>query len=117
MLYYFMVSTGIGWILKYGKIFDIPRNFLSERSAFLAELFKCSMCLGVYTGALITYFVYNEYGIKGLLFPFASSAVCYLFDLIQDFISSWILCLEKQLDLRTLRLRHLRSLGNDHKVD
>lgn len=69
----------------YGSIFEKLRVCLSK-SKTLNKLFKCSLCLGFWSGVLVsiveytkTESIYNIYYI-----PFASSCACWLFDSIID---------------------------------
>jgi uncharacterized membrane protein len=76
------------WIIKDGSIFERPRKFISSRSSIFDKLFKCSLCLGFWSGVLVglfSYFLINPQ-INLLLLPLASSAVCWLFDSVLDLI-------------------------------
>jgi hypothetical protein len=76
------------WILKDGSILSFPRDFLSSKSALFNKLFKCSLCLGFWSGVLVgllSYYLINPKPYL-LLLPLASSAVCWLFDSVLDLI-------------------------------
>ena len=80
--------VGLMWILKHGSILNVPRNFLTERSKILTELFKCSLCLGFWSGLIISlfsyFFVFKSFNL--IFLPFASSALCWFFDSLLDLI-------------------------------
>jgi len=75
------------WILRYGSILNKPRSFLIKNIPILKELFKCSLCLGFWCGAIIGFVCFKinnqQYYI---LFPLASSALCWFFDSLLDLI-------------------------------
>lgn len=100
MVYYFICSIGLCWILKYGSILNRIRNFLSKQFTFFSDLFKCSLCLGFWCGVILAPIFCIEYGlIKSILYPFASSAVCWSADIIIDFISGLnLVYVEKNLE-------------------
>ena len=77
------------WILKYGTILNLPRNFLSKNKYF-KELFKCSLCLGFWVGIFIGYINYTLDGMNPLhviYLGFSSSAVCWFFDILFELIT------------------------------
>jgi hypothetical protein len=88
MILELIASIGLMWALKHGGILNRPRSFLTKRSAILKELFNCSLCLGFWSGVLISIFCYNYTGYNYLLliFPFASSALSWFFDSLLDLI-------------------------------
>lgn len=79
-------SLGLTYILKYGTILHTLRLFLSKNN-FFNELFKCSLCLGFWSGVFIAPLIFIKYGIiYALLFPTASAAFSWTIDTIHDFI-------------------------------
>lgn len=75
------------WILKYGSILNKPRNFICNKIKIFKELFNCSLCLGFWCGFLIGFIFYKiENEEYYMLFPFASSALCWFFDSLLDLI-------------------------------
>ena len=83
ILYYTASSIGLMCILKYGSILSIPRTFLVTRFFFFADLFKCSLCLGFWTGVAISCFVYfltPDFNYKWFLYPLVSSVTCWIAD-------------------------------------
>ncbi len=71
------------FILKYGTILNFPRKLISKIS-FIRELFKCSLCLGFWTGVIV-YFASNS---KYILLPFASAGVCWIIDNFNNVLQS-----------------------------
>ena len=70
-------------ILKYGSILAAPRNFICSKSAYLKELFSCSLCLGFWSGVTVAVFVYYlqpPWDNKYFLFPFLSAVMCWTAD-------------------------------------
>lgn len=54
-----VACVGLTFILKYGTVLSWPRVFLCKLS-FFDKLFKCSLCLGFWSGAMIaavSYFI------------------------------------------------------------
>ena len=75
------------WILRYGSILNNLRTYMYSKSNILKKLFDCSLCLGFWTGCLIGgIFFYLEREIYYVLFPLASSALCWFFDSLLDLI-------------------------------
>jgi len=73
--------AGLTLILKYGKPTEFIRSFFSSRSDSLKYLFKCSLCLGFWSGilhSLIYLLAYPENIFVALLLP-AAGAVFSLF--------------------------------------
>lgn len=91
ILYYLLASLGLCYILKYGTILNPIRNFLTAISSFLKELFSCSLCLGFWSGAIISPLVFKDYSFSiAIIFPLASAAFCWTIDLIMDLIVEMI---------------------------
>ena len=96
ILYYIFMTYGLTNILVFGKIFDKPRTWLSNKSKFLKGLLNCVMCVSVYIGILSSLFFYSPVlALKidnlilnwhyGMFYPFAlfldamfTSGVCWL---------------------------------------
>ena len=76
------------WILRYGSIFNTPRDYLCSKSKILNKLLNCSLCLGFWCGVFVSIFNYFiiDQNLIFLLLPFASSAVCWFFDSLLDLI-------------------------------
>lgn len=76
------------WILRYGSIFNTPREYLCQKSKVLNKLLNCSLCLGFWCGVFVG--IFNYYFINQsliyCLMPLASSAVCWFFDSLLDLI-------------------------------
>tara|TARA_Y100000592_G_C5482355_1_gene326433 strand:- start:3284 stop:3610 length:327 start_codon:yes stop_codon:yes gene_type:complete len=81
-------SIGLANILKYGSILKPLRGLLFKIS-FFKEMFSCSMCLGFWSGLIISIIVYRL-GISEsalfLLMPLVSSCTFQLFDVLIDFL-------------------------------
>jgi len=92
-----LACAGLTFILKYGSILSWLRTPLS-RIKFFGELFKCSLCLGFWSGVLITIFLsYLElWNPIYCLLPFASSAFCWACDGLIGIIQWYELYLEKK---------------------
>jgi len=86
-----LACVGLTFILKYGSILNWPRNLLCKLS-FFQELFKCSLCLGFWSGAVI-YFVEQD----NILLPLASAATCWAADSIVAILQWLEIKLENQL--------------------
>lgn len=91
LLYYTLSCVGLMSILKYGSILSAPRSFLTSKSKYLEELFKCSLCLGFWVGFLTTLFIYfldNAFwSSKFYLFPLYSAVICWSCDSIIGILS------------------------------
>ena len=79
-------SIGLCFILKYSSIFLPIRQFTS-RWPFFDELFKCSMCLGVWCGVIISLLLNYKLSYM-LVFATYSSFICYITDWLLDIIES-----------------------------
>ena len=80
-------ALGLTYILKYGSILQKLRLFLTSRSNFFEELFKCSLCLGFWSGVLLTPFIFYKHNIAdAILFPTAAAAFSWSLDALHDFI-------------------------------
>lgn len=89
IIYYLLVSTGLHWILKYGTILNVPRQLVC-RVPLVGRLFKCSLCLGFWSGIIIATVCdlspYTDSDIYA--FPFASAGVCWLLDNFNNILQS-----------------------------
>lgn len=86
-----LACVGLMFILKYGTILNWPRKLLCKITVF-DELFKCSLCLGFWSG-LIVWCVDKQ----NILLPLASAAVCWAADSIVAIIQWWEIKLENEL--------------------
>lgn len=75
-------AIGLTFILKYAFIFNVPRNWLKDKSVYLKELLSCSQCLGFWCGLGI-------YFSAGLFTAGFSTNLC-LFSVFFGFINSFI---------------------------
>lgn len=90
MILELLACVGLTFILKYGTILNWPRKLLCKNSLF-RELFKCSLCLGFWSGVAI--YAYTQ---SNMLLPLASAAVCWAADSIVA-ILQWVeIKLEKE---------------------
>ena len=66
---------GLHWIIKYGSIFNWPRNAI-KRIPLFDDLLKCSLCLGVWCGACGGVYLEKD----PILYAFVGSASCWIAD-------------------------------------
>jgi len=86
MLFELISALGLTYILKYGSILNNLRSFLIKND-FFNELFKCSLCLGFWSGVILSPLILVQHGIiYALLFPTAAAAFSWTLDAIHDFI-------------------------------
>jgi hypothetical protein len=71
-------AIGLCFILKYGTILNLPRNFLS-RFSFFKNLLNCCLCLGFHVGFWIG-FLKNYDVIQALYCGFYIAGICWLAD-------------------------------------
>lgn len=88
-----LASVGLLYIVMYGEIFAVPREYIKSLSVFLFSLFSCSMCLGFWTGVFTS--MVNSYWFWGkvdliycFLFGCAVSFVGNFFDYLIDLIGT-----------------------------
>jgi hypothetical protein len=67
---------GLCFILKYGAILNLPRNFLM-RFKFFELLFDCCLCLGFWCGVFFGFFWGGSW-----FWCFYGSSVCLFADLL-----------------------------------
>ena len=84
-----LACIGLHWIFKYGTILNVPRDLLC-RVQILHELFKCSLCLGFWSGVIIGIYTNN------ILLPLASAGACWFADNINNTLQSVEIKLDKQ---------------------
>jgi len=84
-----LACVGLHWILKYGTILNVPRDVLCRVHLF-SELFKCSLCLGFWSGVIIGFYSGN------VLLPLVSAGVCWFTDNINNTLQSIEIKLDKQ---------------------
>jgi len=77
LILYTFASYGLCHILMYGTILNHPRKWIRRRYRFFDELFKCSLCVGFWTGLLLK---------QELVFALYSAATCYIIHLIIDIL-------------------------------
>jgi hypothetical protein len=93
-----LACVGLTFILKYATILSWPRNLLSKLS-FFNDLFKCSLCLGFWSGvilAIASYFI-NWSSILYLL-PLASSALSWISDSLLRVVQTIEISLDKHIE-------------------
>jgi hypothetical protein len=54
-----LLAYGITNIGVYGKIFNSPRTWLTQRSSFFRGLLGCMMCLGMWVGMFLSVTLYS----------------------------------------------------------
>ena len=87
-----LACVGLTFILKYGAILNIPRNFIKQLHTSTRQLFECSLCLGFWSGCMI-YFV-NQ---SNVLLPLCSAAVCWVADSVVGILQYTEIKLEKDI--------------------
>jgi len=90
--------AGLTFVLKYGSILNLVRAFLCKFKIF-DELFKCSLCLGFWSGLAHTVFLYHfEWNNIYLLIPFASACTCWFADCIITNIQTIEMLMDKKIE-------------------
>lgn len=82
MIFNLICCLGLHWILKYGSILNIPRRMLIKIK-IVDNLFKCSLCLGFWAGVIVCACTNTS-----MLLPFASAAICWFFDNLNNVLQS-----------------------------
>tara|TARA_A100001011_G_C13716494_1_gene597724 strand:+ start:211 stop:507 length:297 start_codon:yes stop_codon:yes gene_type:complete len=92
-----LASIGLMWIIKYGSILNLPREYIKSFSLTAKRLLKCSMCLGFWCGIFFTFISYKINGLSYELIyiPFISSGACWFFDSTLDLIQEASLNISK----------------------
>jgi hypothetical protein len=83
--------VGLHWILKYGTILNLPRVIVCKVSV-IEKLFKCSLCLGFWVGAMVSIYTDGDIFLYGL----ASAGVCWFFDNINNAVQSYEIKLDNE---------------------
>ena len=96
-----IACVGLMFIIKYGTILTWYRNFVSSLHPQIAELHKCSLCLGFWCGVVVMCFElhFNSSNHQLYLLPLISSGVCWVTDNINNTIQSIEIKIDKDLDL------------------
>jgi hypothetical protein len=81
---------GLTFILKYGSILKYPRGQLIKLGPYFEELFKCSLCLGFWSGLIIGLTSKENL----FLFPFYGAAISFFADQFLELIQTAIIKLE-----------------------
>lgn len=76
---------GLTFILKYGTILQKIRKFLSSENRLFEELFKCSLCLGSWSGLFVGLLETHELSFIYFLY---GSAVSFFADNVLDLIQT-----------------------------
>lgn len=105
-----LAAIGLTFILKYGFILNVPRDWLKGKSVYFKELLSCSQCLGFWCGLSI-YFLANcltgKMGLDLFVFSifagFINSFVASTVDMLIDFLD------EKVVELRQKNKRNGRG--------
>ena len=90
-----LAGIGLTFILKQGRIFDEIRLFLSSKSELLKYLLSCAMCLGFWSGLLISLLV-NPEPVWMILCAFTVSILSYCLQLIIYLIEEIILFFRRE---------------------
>lgn len=86
-MYFLFASLGLMFILRYGTILQGIRNLLIRNFPCLTELFNCSLCLGFWTGLVLSPLSPDDYTtVDAVLFPLVSAAFCYIVDMLFDVV-------------------------------
>jgi len=95
---------GLTWILKYATILNFIRKPICSIHPKIDDLFKCAMCLGFWVGAIHAVLLHHLGAdlpvFVWVLYPFSSSALCWFFDCLIDYIQMQQIRLERELDLK-----------------
>lgn len=99
MIFDLLAGVGLMFILKYGTILNIPRNWVCK-VPFFKELFKCSLCLGFWTGVMVMGFelYFNNRDYKIFLLPLMSAGCCWFVDNLNNVLQSVEIKLDKDLE-------------------
>lgn len=96
-----LASVGLMFIIKYGSILEPYRRNISKIHPKIKELHKCSLCLGFWTGLIISVIDYMFITNKpDILLPLMSSGVCWFIDNLNNLIQSLEIKIDKDLDLK-----------------
>ncbi len=78
-----LACYGLTFILMHGKPLNKPRNWIIKKSKFIEELLKCSFCVGLYSGAIISLIIKDLY----ILLPLSSVVFCGLMEELSNFLT------------------------------
>ena len=96
--YILLSCVGLTYIFKYGFILSWLRDPLCQ-NGFFKELFKCGLCLGFWSGALIAaFFYFIEWDNLYFLLPFASAAASWILDGVIRLIQTKEMLMDKDLE-------------------
>ena len=89
-MFYLNASLGLMFLLKYGSILQPIRSALIIKIPRFEEFFKCSLCIGFWTGVMVSFFLpsYEYDVIESALFPLVSCAWCWSIDIVLDYIAA-----------------------------
>lgn len=74
-------AVGASAILVYGSVFDRPRNWLKSKLNILNEFLSCTLCVGFWTGAIVSLSVNSVDKIElHAAIALASAAASWLYD-------------------------------------
>jgi len=81
LVFILLACAGLTFILKYGSILAWLRSPLIKLK-FFDELFKCSLCLGFWSGVMISGFLYGFKTWDNIyyLLPLSSAGFCWAMD-------------------------------------
>jgi hypothetical protein len=79
---------GVNFVLRYGTILNVPREFLS-RLPFFKKLFNCSLCLGWHVGFWLSLLM-GEGIWPSLEWAFVSSFFCWCADFYVMSLRKWV---------------------------
>lgn len=83
---------GLMFILKYGSILHSIRQFLCKDSRYFTEMFKCSLCLGAWSGLAVGLIQNHDFS---LLYFLYGASVSFFADNILELIQSATMKLDK----------------------
>lgn len=78
-----VAAIGASAILVYGSIFNRPRDWLKSRFNILNEFLSCTLCVGFWTGAIVSLSInpINNIELHAVI-ALASAAASWLYDSI-----------------------------------
>lgn len=99
MSYFLASSIGLTLLLKYAKIIKHYRQQITSKDEFFQDLFKCSLCLGFWSGALHIPFAALCQGpqLEFLMLPLISAGASWFTDSALQMIQALELYLMKQV--------------------
>lgn len=103
ILFLLLASIGLTLILKWGFIFNGPREWLKSKSLWLKELLSCSQCMGFWSGFFIglasclSQFNFSLFaGLSCFLLGFASSFLSQVADLMLGLMDEKLYSMSKK---------------------